>query len=245
MENPEPYSSIAQAYDYILRHVDYTKWYEYIKEIMHIYCNDPVDILELGCGTGKFGAKFSADNYKIFGIDISLPMLMVAKTRAFKNFKIACCDIRNFYFKKKFDFIFCVHDTLNYLMEDAEIRQVFKSVKEVMHKNSIFMFDLTTEYNIERFFENRTTFYKTGSLHIEWNNHYDKINKIITSAFKTSKPDGTIEYETHKQKIYSEEEIKKLLLEEGFNLLAIYSDYTFEPPSETSVMMNFIVEKKS
>ncbi len=244
MENLQPYSSIASAYDYMLRHVDYSRWYDYIKEIMHIYCNEPEDILELGCGTGKFGAKFSADDYKILGVDISLPMLMVAKTRAFRNFKIACCDIRNFYFKKKFDFIFCVHDTLNYLLNIDDIRQVLQSTRVVMHKNSIFMFDLTTEYNIERFFENRTTFYKTGSLHIEWSNSYDRDSKIITSMFKTSKPDGTVEYETHKQKIYSEEEIKKLLSEEGFNLLATYSDYTFEPPSETSVMMNFITEKR-
>lgn len=241
----DPYTGIAEAYDYILRHVDYQKWFEFIYETMIIYCNAPETVLELGCGTGKFGAKFSSNNYSIVGIDKSMEMLSVAKTRAFRNFRILCSDIRNFVLKQKFDFIFCVHDTMNYLLEKDDIHSVLKSVKNVMHNGSVFMFDITTEHNIERFFNNKTSFYKTRGLHIEWNNSYDRDKKIIRSHFTTTDREGSIHKEEHVQQIYSVEEISEILELEGFNILHICSDYTFNPPSPDTVMINFIVEKKS
>ena len=150
-EISEPYTGIAEAYDFILRHVDYEEWYRFIHGIMLQYIKNPETVLELGCGTGKFGAKFSADNFRIFGVDRSLNMLLVAKARAFRNFKIICADIRQFYFKGKFDFIFSVHDTMNYQLTMADVRKVLRSVKSVMQAESIFMFDITTEHNINEY----------------------------------------------------------------------------------------------
>src|SRR5271157_2830478 len=114
LQSPEPYTRIAPYYDTILRYVDYQEWYEYIKTIMLTCVAKPDLIVELGCGTGRFGAKFSNDNFTIFGIDRCLEMLRVAKTRAFFNFRMFCADIRHFTLSKKADFIFAVHDTMNY-----------------------------------------------------------------------------------------------------------------------------------
>ena len=107
------YSEFAQYYDYLMRHVNYQAWYEYIKTIMLNYVSDPGLIIELGCGTGKFGAKFSNEGYTILGIDQSINMLLVAKTRAYFNFKISCGDIKNFKISKNADFIFKIYFFLN------------------------------------------------------------------------------------------------------------------------------------
>ena len=245
MEKSEPYEGIAEAYDYILRHVDYEVWYQFIRSIMILFVKEPETVLELGCGTGKFGAKFSADNYKIFGIDISLNMLRVAKTRAFRSFRILCADIRNFYLKGNFDFIFSVHDTMNYQLTTDEIRHVLRSTKRVMHDESIFMFDITTEHNINRFFDNKTSFYKTRGMSIEWSNSYDREKKHIISSFTIQYKDGRVFHEEHTQRIYRQDEIEKILSEEGFEILKICSDYTYNAPSDETIMINFIVKKKA
>jgi len=244
LEKAEPYTGIAEAYDYILRHVDYEQWYQFIRGLMHLYVKNPETILELGCGTGKFGAKFSADNYKIFGIDNSLNMLRVAKTRAFRSFRIICSDIRNFYFREKFDFIFSVHDTMNYQLTEDDVRGVFRSVKKVMHEQSIFMFDITTEHNIDRFFNNKTSYYKTRGMNIEWSNSYDRAKKHIISSFTINYKNGNVFHEEHVQRIYSLDEIKKILGDEGFEILKICSDYTYYEPSDETIMINFIVKVK-
>lgn len=240
----EPYSGIAEAYDYILRHVDYEQWYQYIKSLMIRYVENPETVLELGCGTGKFGAKFSSDNYRIYGIDKSLNMLRVSKARAFRSFRIICADIRNFYLKEKFDFIFSVHDTMNYQLTTGDVRKVFSCVKKLMHEKSIFMFDITTEHNINRFFDNRTSFYKTRGMNIMWSNSYDREKKHIISTFHIRHSDGRVFNEEHVQKIYTRSEIEKILTEEGFELLNVLSDYTYNAPSDGTIMINFIVRKK-
>ena len=244
MKKSEPYTGIAEAYDYILRHVDYDQWFKYINSIMIKYIPNPQSILELGCGTGKFGAKFSAANYKIYGIDRSFSMLRVAKTRAFRSFRIICADMKNFSLKGNFDFIFSVHDTMNYQLTTNEIRQVLRCVKRIMHEKSIFLFDITTEHNINSFFNNKTSFYKTRGMNIEWSNRYIKKKKFIISTFSIRYEDGRVFREEHTQRIYSMNEIEMILHEEGFEIVEIFSDYTYNPPSDDTIMINFITKKR-
>ena len=86
----KPYTELAKVYDSLLTHVDYQSWYLYISEIMIQYIENPRTIVELGCGTGKFGSKFSADDFSIYGIDKSIDMLRVASMRAYRNFRVIC-----------------------------------------------------------------------------------------------------------------------------------------------------------
>jgi ubiquinone/menaquinone biosynthesis C-methylase UbiE len=245
LKKSEPYSGIAVAYDYILRHVDYEQWYQFMRSVMIQYSENPQMILELGCGTGKFGAKFSADNFRIFGIDNSMNMLRVAKTRAFRSFRIICADIRKFYLKAKFDFIFSVHDTMNYQLTIEDVRNVLRCAKRVMHEKSIFLFDITTEHNIDRFFNNKTSFYKTRGMNIEWSNTYNRKKKHIISSFTIRYNDGRVFHEEHTQRIYSQSEMEKILKDEGFEIQKICSDYTFNAPSSETIMINFIVNLRT
>jgi SAM-dependent methyltransferase len=241
----KPYTDLARSYDYLLKHVDYQSWYIYISTIMIRYVDNPRIILELGCGTGKFGAKFSADDFQIFGLDKSIEMLKVARIRAYRNFSIVCGDMTNFYFSKKFDYIFSVHDTMNYLLEYSHIRKLFRSVKGVMHSESIFMFDITTEYNINSHFDGKTTLYRTESSKIEWSNVYDSECSLVFSTLKFKSKEGKESVEEHVQRLYTIDEIKTLLGEEGFEVVDIFGDYSFEPPHEKTVMINFITRVKN
>jgi SAM-dependent methyltransferase len=238
----EPYTDIAPVYDYLLRHVDYHEWYEYIRSVMRRHCGAARNILELGCGTGRFGSKFSNDGYTIFGIDKSLDMLRVARTRAFLNFRILCSDITNFRLAKKMDFIFSVHDTMNYLLDYADILNMFRCVREVMHGESVFMFDITTEHNIYENFDGKTSQYQLRNSTVEWSNRYDAGRKTILSTLRIHR-NGRTSVEEHVQRIYTAEEMLALLEEGGLAQLGVYGDYTFEPPHDNTIMINFVARK--
>ncbi|MBN2160912.1 MAG: class I SAM-dependent methyltransferase [Spirochaetes bacterium] len=238
----EPYTDIAPVYDTLLRHVDYQEWYEYILSVMRRYTEPPGHILELGCGTGRFGSKFSNDGYNIYGIDKSMEMLRVAKTRAFLNFRILCADITHFHLAKKIDFIFSVHDTMNYLLEETDIVNMFLCVGEIMHHESIFMFDITTEHNIYKNFDGKTTSFQLRNGTVKWSNCYNPAQKLINSTLRLER-DGAISVEEHIQRIYSAEEMASLIAKGGLAVLGIFGDYTFEPPADDTIMINFVTRK--
>lgn len=244
VEYIEPYSELASAYDYILQGVDYQGWYRYIREVMLRYVPEPKLILELGCGTGRFGAKFSADNYTVFGMDVSLDMVRVAKARAFKNFRVFCGDITCFSLAKTPDFIFAVHDTMNYFLDLKEVQGAIASVRSVMSDETIFMFDVTTEYNMQANFHGQTMIFDVRGRDVEWSNRYDPAEKHMVSTLRFYNHDGTCLEENHHQRIYTVKEIKEVLRRERMEILGIFGDYTFEAPQPETVMINFIVRKK-
>ena len=241
--NGNVYSVIAPYYDHILKHVDYNGWYKYIRTIMMTYLSNPENILEIGCGTGKFCIKFSNDDFNIFGMDLSLMMLEECKARSNNNFSVFCADVRNFRLSKKFDFIFSVHDTLNYLQTQDDLKSALMNVKDNLNNDGIFLFDLTTEYNILKNFESQTETFNIGKTIIEWKNSYNKSENIIKSFLKVISHDGTIQDEVHTQKIYTQNEVIELILECGYKIENIYGDFTFEKCNTRTVMMNFIVRK--
>ena len=239
MDTCGPYTDIAPLYDSLLRHVDYQEWYEYIVRIMKRHVKEPKAILELGCGTGRFGAKFSNDGYTIFGMDRSMEMLRVARTRAFFNFRILCGDITRFSLVGKMDFIFSVHDTMNYLLEDADINRVCRCAREALSPPGAFMFDITTEYNIRKNFNGKTTRYQIRDCAVNWSNRYDEDKKLVYSTLDITRR-GKSSTEVHVQRIYTVEEMERLVEDGGLAIVGIFGDYTLKPPRDDTIMVNFI-----
>lgn len=239
-----PYSILAPAYDKILEHVDYASWYSYILEVMKRYTQRSDLIVELGCGTGRFGAKFSSDGYTIYGIDRSVEMLKAAKQRAKKNFRLICADMTSFALSRPADFIFCVHDTVNYLLSKNEIRKFFARVREAMHSESVFMFDVTTPYNIENYFDGLTYDYEINGVKVEWANSFNKRKQLVHSVLRFHAGDGTYHEENHYQRLYSISVIKRLLEREHFELIGVFGDSSFKEPGEQNIMINFVAKRR-
>lgn len=243
MEQEKPYNIMSAYYDRLLEHVEYDKWYNYIKMIMNLYVENPDKILEVGTGTGKFGAKFSKDGYEIYGVDSSLAMCQIASKRARNNFRILCADARDLHLNEKFNFVFMIHDTLNYITEITDLKKVFENIYNIMDEKSIFFFDITTEYNVLKHFHMQRTNYKINGDEICWDNKYHKARREIHSKLIFKTKDDKVYTEKHIQRIHSVNEIKKIISSSGLKLLDIYSDYSFETYNEKTIMINFITRK--
>ncbi len=236
------YNYLAPYYDYMLKHVDYTQWYHFLRKIMCTYINNPRTVLELGCGTGKFGPKFSIDDYEIYGMDKSLSMLQIAKTRAYQHFHVFCGDITCFALSKTVDFIFSVHDTFNYLLDYETLLRALKCVHNCMSNTSIFLFDCTTEYNIVKNFHNKLLTFNIRGTDISWHNEYDIRSKMLYSKITFNRQHHTY-VEEHLQRIYTVDEIRPLIAKSGLTIIDIVGDYTLEPPHEKTIMVNFITKR--
>ena len=152
--------------------------------------------------------------------------------------------MRNFAVSRKFDFVFSVHDSMNYLLEENDLLAAFTSAGNAIHRNGIFMFDLTTEYNIRRYFDGRKSSHVSRGVRVTWDNSYDETNRIVSSRLSVRRPDGSQTREEHLQRIYSLDEVKPLLDRAGLRLVDIFGDYTFDSPDKKTVMINYVARKR-
>ena len=88
---PMQYSVLSQIYDQLMVNVDYEMWASYIEYLILEQGKKPLNILELGCGSGNVTEKLLEKGYEVVGIDYSEEMLEIAeeKTEEFGN----CSDI--------------------------------------------------------------------------------------------------------------------------------------------------------
>lgn len=92
-------------------------------------------ILDLGCGTGKFGLKLASEAKKVVGIDISKASVAIANRTAkrykIKNFEGVVGDFKNQGYKNYFDIVLAVN--LIHHADDLEV--ILKHVGKALKKN--------------------------------------------------------------------------------------------------------------
>ena len=89
-------------------------------------------VLELACGSGRLTIPLANEGVNITGIDISEPMLNLAKLKASKSgvsIRFIQGDIRSFDLGEKFKFIFIPAQSLSHLHTCAEIEDCFSCVR--------------------------------------------------------------------------------------------------------------------
>ena len=115
--------------------------------------NQCENVLDLGCGTGRFFSSFRCEN--LFGVDLSADMLAWAKEtdnklkekdiRQYKNLLLLEMDIVEFckqdQHQYKFDFIFSAH-TLYTKMTSLDICEVIKSISAVVRPGAKIVLDI-------------------------------------------------------------------------------------------------------
>ena len=87
-------------------------------------------ILDLACGTGILSGQLKNLAAEVVGLDLSGPMLAQARERygALPGIQFLQGDFRSFQIDRQFAAAICAFNSLNYLGNDSELRQVFDAV---------------------------------------------------------------------------------------------------------------------
>ncbi len=156
------------------------------KIVQFVY--DARNVLEIGCGTGRFINSFrrSFVNKKIYGIDISLNMLKTAKNKNINN--ILCSTGENLPFKNNiFDAVVGCYYSFRWL----DRKRAYKEINLVLKKDGLLVFDIPNYYTyiIEGFLKNLRSFNILSK--IESRASYDSLNlKNFNQEIKSLKAAG-------------------------------------------------------
>ena len=246
----QPYTSFAAAYDKMMANVDYVRWANYMDKLFAHYNYHPRRVLDMACGTGSAAILLAEKGYLMSGTDRALEMLLWARKKAEKrgvHLNLWQQDMRQLAVAKPYDAVLCLYDSINYITTAEEMKQVFQRVSEALVPQGMFIFDVTTEYNIVKHFHRQTFAESNDDFSYIWRNlyfHKEKLCKTVLTFFLREN-EGYRKYEElHIQKIYSAGEIKKLLEQTGYKLLSSFDAFSFSRWGRISERINFTAVKQ-
>jgi len=137
-------------------------------------------------------------------------------------------------------------DSLNYVNND-QLRQVFKLVKNYLYPGGLFIFDLNTEYKFKHVYANRSFSQAEETHAYVWENNYDlqqKQNEYYISFF-VEKDSGLYERfdEYHIEYVHDISLIQRICQELDLRIESISDDYSDKEITEKTERMTFVISK--
>jgi ubiquinone/menaquinone biosynthesis C-methylase UbiE len=242
--NP-PFSQIAPYYDQLMSFVNYFQWVEYIEKILVLNGIKENKILDLACGTGICLKMWRERGYEVIGLDASPEMLEVCRGRLNGGASLICTDMRQFSLRNPVSIVTCLYDSLNYLLNQEDLRKCLNSVYNSLCEGGIFIFDMNTIHSLRDEWGNQTFMRQDGNIKSFWNNTYDtekNISSLKLALIVHENKTNTILKEFHQERGYPIETIDNLLCQAGFQS-SFYQHLTFQPARETDVRIAGVARK--
>ena len=222
------YGKFAKFFDRYASRYDYSMWFEYLKQVSGISDFSAKKILEFGCGTGEILTRFASEGAEVYGIDQSDEMLSYADEKFFsKNLSAVLlkCDMSEFFSEKKFDFIFSMGDSVNYLNK-SQTEKLLRNTSEMMSDYACFAFDIISP-EAEGRIKLTEEIYAQGA-RVSLKREFSE-DMLITYA--EIHEGGKSASEIHRQYLYSTEYLSGLASECGFSRFDSWGIFTFEAES--------------
>jgi len=220
------YTNFSNVYDLFMDNIPYEGWADKIEHILKENGISEGLVLDLGCGTGTMTELLAKRGYDMIGVDASEDMLAEAREKMEDNLDILylCQDIREFELYGTVKAVISTCDTLNYLLENEDLLDVFRLVNNYLEMDGIFFFDINAPEKYSELLSDNVFAENREDASFIWENTYDEesaVNEFALTLFLENKENGLYEKseEFHYQRAYSREEIAKLLDEAGFEIV--------------------------
>ncbi len=242
-----PYSQLARIYDHVMRHVDYLRWARYIQSVFTRFEATPKNILELACGTGTMACILDDRGYRMTGIDRSEGMIAVArqKTRDERRaIRFEVGDMVSVPVAGTYDAVLCLYDSINYIVDEADIAAMLHGLRDVLGTDGLFVFDICTEINSRRYFHNQVDQESLGDFSYIRRCEYVPEKRIQVNEFQFTFHHEGKRYSTrerHEQRIYPVARLAEICRESGYCVLGAFDGFSFEEASEKSDRVHYVV----
>ena len=237
----EAYTSFAKVYDTFMDNVPYEEWADYIEDRLKEYGIEDGLVLDLGCGTGSITEKMAEKGYDMIGVDYSGEMLEIAmekREESGHDILYLMQDMREFELYGTVRAIISACDSVNYILDDDDLEEVFRLVNNYLDPEGIFLFDFNTEYKYKEILGNQTIAEEREECSFIWDNFYDEeeqVNEYQLTLFVQEEEDLYRKYqEEHFQRAYTLDIIKELIEASGLIFVKAYDAYTLEEANEYS-----------
>ena len=245
------YKELAVIYDRI-QEINLPAWADFIIGLEKIYSQrtGPGDgregrplLLDLGCGTGGFCLEMAQRGYDPIGIDASEAMLNEAKQNSLAlagrpESLFLLQDIRSFELYGTVDIIVSLLDTVNHLVEKADLRRLFKLCANYLNPGGVMIFDLLQlDYMAQQLGDN-IFFFDEDDYSLVWQNSFEPGRQISTAdltLFILAAPGRYHRFdESISERYYDRAVIEQSIRGTGLELVACHDDQELAEPDQAA-----------
>jgi ubiquinone/menaquinone biosynthesis C-methylase UbiE len=243
MQKSHPYSKLSIIYDKLMSHVNYKIWAEYVISLFEYANIKAKTVIDISCGTGSLLTHFNNKKFNRWGCDLSFPMVVQAQAKLNQNIFLTN-DVKNIALKSdKFDAVLFLYDSLNYLQDEKQLNNLFREVNRILVNGGIFIFDIITDLLCLTHYKNFEEQEYWEDIGYVRHSFYDEVNHRQHNDFRI-KIGENFYFESHIQKVFSEEQISGAIKSNGFELTAQLDDFTFHHSDDDSERIHYVCLKK-
>jgi SAM-dependent methyltransferase len=252
------FSNYAQYYDLLNQGKDYKKEVKYILTLFEKYASNPINILDMGCGTGCHAMFFAENGYQVYGVDKSPEMIAIANSRLNNStningqLKFSIGDATNYESNKIFDAIISLFHVMSYQTTNHDINRVISTANKHLKDDGLFIFDCwygpavlsDKPYVRTKKFENDELVIKRKAIpKLQASRNTVDVRYNITITNKKTGQTSKFS-ELHRMRYLFEPEMEILLTKNGFEIIRTEEWLTREKPDFNTWYITFICKKR-
>jgi 2-polyprenyl-3-methyl-5-hydroxy-6-metoxy-1,4-benzoquinol methylase len=235
MKMRDEFSLEARFYDKIWGRRDYDVDIKFLTDLFRKYhCRSVIDI---GCGTGNHALRLSRLGYRVTGVDVSPTMLKIAKKKD-KEAKIRFIQRDMKKLEKvvpkgqRFDAAICLGQVFSHLMTNKDVRAFLNRLHKIMKQNGLFVFSARNAKKINEEYLNKLRLdhmineEKLQLLVLTYNTRdLQDSNVIVWNPIYLIKQNSKVDLQIreHKLRWFEFSTLKKIITENGFKIVVVYS----------------------
>lgn len=220
--------------------------------------NKKQKILDLACGYGRHSLELVRRGYNVTGFDYSNYFLKQAKSIAKKeklNVEFIQGDFRKLPFRNEFDAVINMFTSFGYFDQAKENRKVLTSIYKALKPHGLAIIDLNNPVaTIARINTLPNARQEKGVLHASSvsslsnglevkTEHHVNITKMMWLMNRAWTENGARKKYVTNIKMYTLQELSKLITSIGFNIQKVLGNFSGEPFTTSSRRMIFLIKK--
>lgn len=243
------YNSFAEYYDKLMEDAQYPERCRYILETAKRFNHPMGKTLDLACGTGSLTLALAEQGVDVFGADGSVEMLSEAMQKclaAGQHILFIHQEMQRLELAENIDTCVCTLDSLNHLIDSADVQKTFDGIAKYMNARGLLLFDVNTVYKHREVLADNVFVLENERVFCVWQNFLreDDIVDIALDFFEEEDGAYYRSSEDFSERAYSDAQLREMLQNAGFETLACFGDLTFDPPRDDEQRTIYVARKR-
>jgi SAM-dependent methyltransferase len=219
------YEALAPYYDVFTSTYDYETWVGAIENLALKHGLSGQRVLDVACGTGKSFEPLLARGYQVTACDISPEMVAAAAGKfAGHGVDLFVADMRRLPRLGPFDLITCLDDSLNYLLDEADLEDALHGMADCLTLEGLLAFDCNSACAYESAFSSQFV-RDAGDLFFAWRGEgtaEDGLARATIDIFARESDSWVREMSSHVQRHHPISVVEAVLRRAGLDLVACH-----------------------